>query len=105
MASPKSKILVWFFAIFFVTIANFKFIFATPSDVTFFNLSKDYVYGNITLFLVTDSSDNQIAVSIESSGHKINYGPLLSSISDSSLQQGDDFLNGIKGEGLLDFSF
>jgi len=103
MVSPKSKILLWFFAIFFVTIANFKFVFATQSDVTFFNLSKDYVHGNIALFLATDSSNNQTAVSIEDSGHKINYASLLSSISDSSLQQGYDFLNEIKGEGSFGF--
>ena len=52
------------------------------------------------ILLITKQS-----VSIESSGHKINYAPLLSSISPSSLQQGYDFLNGIKGEGSFGFQF
>jgi hypothetical protein len=104
MVLPKSKLLLWFFfAIFFVISANFKYIFAIPSDVASFNLSKGYVHGNIALFLATDSSDNQTAVSIDASGHKINYAPLLSSVSISSLQQGYDFLNGIKGEGSFGF--
>jgi len=102
----KLKILILvFFAIFFVMSANFKYLFATPSDTASFNLSKGYVHGKIALFLATDSSDNQTSVSIESSGHKINYAPLLSSISSSSLQQGYDFLNGIKGEGSFGFQF
>lgn len=102
----KLKILILvFFAIFFVMSANFKYLFATPSDTASFNLSKGYVHGKIALFLATDSSDNQTSVSIESSGHKINYAPLLSSISPSSLQQGYDFLNGIKGEGSFGFQF
>jgi len=100
----KLKILILvFFAIFFVMSANFKYLFATPSHTASFNLSKGYVHGKIALFLATDSSDNQTSVSIESSGHKINYAPLLSSISSSSLQQGYDFLNGIKGEGSFGF--
>src|SRR3954454_1890274 len=103
----KLKILILvFFAIFFVMSANFKYLFATPSDTASFNLSKGYVHGKIALFLATDSSDSQTSVSIESSGHKINYAPLLSSISSSSsssLQQGYDFLNGIKGEGSFGF--
>src|SRR6185503_152296 len=75
----KLKIMILvFFAIFFVMSANFKYLFSTPSD-------------------------NQTSVSIESSGHKINYAPLLSVISSSSLQQGYDFLNGIKGEGSFGF--
>ena len=106
MVLPEFKILIlFFFAIFFVICVNFKYVFATPSDVAFFNLSKGYVHGKIALFLATDSSDSQTSVSIESSGHKINYAPPLSSIlsSSSSLQQGYDFLNGIKGEGSFGF--
>ena len=106
MTLLKLKILILvFFAIFFVISANFKYLFATPYDTASFNLSKGYVHGKIALFLATDSSDNQTSVSIESSGHKINYAPLLSSISPSSLQQGYDFLNGIKGEGSFGFQF
>jgi hypothetical protein len=100
----KLKILILvFFAIFFVMPANFKYLFATLYDTASFNLSKGYVHGKIALFLATDSSDNQTSVSIDASGHKINYAPLLSSISSSSLQQGYDFLNGIKGEGSFGF--
>ena len=104
MVLPKSIILLWFiFAMFFVAFANYEYIFATPLDVASFNLSKGYVHGNIAFFLATDSSNNLTAVSIESAGHKINYAPLLSNISASSLQQGYDFLNGIKGEGSFGF--
>ena len=104
MALSGSKLLILFlFAIFFIIFVNFKYIFATPSDVSFFNLSKGYVHGKIALFLATDSSDNQTSVSIDASGHKINYAPLLSTISSSSLQQGYDFLDGIKGEGTFGF--
>ena len=104
MVLVKSKILLWFFfTIFFIAFTNFNHIFANPSDVASFNLSKGYVHGNIVYFHATDSSDNQTAFSIEASGHKINYAPLLSSLSASSLQQGYDFLNGIKGEGSFGF--
>ena len=61
---------------------------------------KGYVDGTIVLYIVTDTSDNKTASSItESQGHKINFAPLLASIPNQYLQQGYDFLNGIKGEG------
>ncbi|HKO65450.1 MAG TPA: hypothetical protein VJU13_09630, partial [Candidatus Nitrosocosmicus sp.] len=38
-----------------------------------------------------------------SQGHKINFAPLLASVPNQFLQQGYDFLNGIKGEGPFGF--
>ena len=56
--------------------------------------------GDKKLFIATDSSDNQTAASItESLEQKINFAPLLTSIPESYLQQGYDFVNGTKGEG------
>ena len=61
---------------------------------------KGYVDGVIVSYIVTDTSDNKTAESItDSQGHKINFAPLLASIPNQFLQQGYDFLNGIKGEG------
>jgi len=60
--------------------ANFKYLFATPSDTNSFNLSKGYVHGKIALFLATDSSDNQTSVLILSLLYKINYATFLSAI-------------------------
>ena len=63
-----------------------------------------YVDGVMVSYIVTDTSDNKTAASItESQGHKINFAPLLASIPDEYLQQGYDFLNGIKGEGPFGF--
>ena len=59
-----------------------------------------YVDGVMISYIVTDTSDNKTASSItESQGHKINFAPLLASVPSQYLQQGYDFLNGIKGEG------
>ncbi len=63
-----------------------------------------YVDGVMVSYIVTDTSDNKTATSItESQGHKINFAPLLASVPNQFLQQGYDFLNGIKGEGPFGF--
>lgn len=68
------------------------------------SLSKGYVNGNISYFLPTDASNNQTAKSItENAGYKVNYAPSLTSVPESSQQQGYEFLNGVKGEGAFGF--
>lgn len=63
-----------------------------------------YVDGVTVSYIVTNTSDNKTAVSItESQGHEINFAPLLASIPNQYLQQGYDFLNGVKGEGPFGF--
>ena len=68
------------------------------------NTLNGYVDGVMVSYIITDTSDHKTAASItESQGHKINFAPLLSSIPNQYLQQGYDFLNGIKGEGPFGF--
>lgn len=60
-------------------------------------LSKGYVDGKIAFFIATDASDNQVAKSItNTTGFKVNFAPNLAFTSNSSRQQGYDFVNGIK---------
>ena len=78
--------------------------FATTSDTIPLSFSKGYGDGDVMLFIATDTSDNQTAASMTASlGHKVNYVPELSSIPKSYIQQGYDFLNGVKGEGSFGF--
>ncbi len=89
---------------FLIIIDVYSLAFATTNDTIPFNFSKGYGDGDIMLFIATDTSDNQTAASMTSSlGHKINYVPELASIPKSYIQQGYDFLNGIKGEGSFGF--
>ncbi len=75
-------------------------ILAVSNDIISIHLSKGYADGKLAFFIATDSSDNNTATSISSSfGHKINFAPLLSTIPKLYIQQGYDFLNGLKGEG------
>jgi len=68
------------------------------------NTLNGYVDGVMVSYIVTDTSDNKTAASItESQGHQINFAPLLASVPNQFLQQGYDFLNGIKGEGPFGF--
>lgn len=72
---------------------------AAPSNVSI-PLSKGYVDGKIAFFIATDASDNQVAKSItNTTGFKINFAPNLAFTSDSSRQQGYDFVNGIRTSG------
>jgi hypothetical protein len=67
-------------------------------------LSKGYVNGKISLFIATDTSDNQTAASIaDNLGYKINFAPSLVLIPESARQQGYEFVNGVKGEGAFGF--
>jgi hypothetical protein len=78
--------------------------FAATSDTIPFSFSKGYGDGDIMLFIATDTSNNQTAASMTASlGHRINYVPELASIPKSYIQQGYDFLNGVKGEGSFGF--
>src|SRR5919197_1709504 len=66
--------------------------------------SKGYVNGKIAFFIATDVSDNQTAASITKNlGYKVNFAPSLALIPESALQQGYEFVNGIKGEGAFGF--
>ena len=66
--------------------------------------SKGYVNGKIAFFIATDASDNQTAASITKNlGYKVNFAPSLALIPESALQQGYEFVNGIKGEGAFGF--
>jgi hypothetical protein len=78
--------------------------FATTGDTIPLSFSKGYGDGDIMLFIATDTSDNQTAASMTASlGHRINYVPELASIPKPYIQQGYDFLNGVKGEGSFGF--
>jgi|SRR6185437_7316278 hypothetical protein len=89
---------------FITAISNSSNIFAISNDTISIHLSKGYVDGRLAFFIATDSSDNQTAASINDSfGHRINFAPLLSSIPKLYIQQGYDFINGIKGEGPFGF--
>ena len=49
------------------------------------------------IFIATDASDNQIALSItNNTGFKVNYAPNLALTPESARQQGYVFVNGIK---------
>jgi hypothetical protein len=65
---------------------------------------KGYVDGVVVSYIVTDASDNKMATSItEGQGHTIAFAPLLASVPNQYLQQGYDFLNGIRGEESVGF--
>jgi hypothetical protein len=101
MLSVISSLFILYFVLLF---DSSSFIFAISNDTISFHLSKGYVHGNLALFIATDTSDNHTAASINDSfGHGVNFAPLLSSIPKLYLQQGYDFLNGIKGEGSFGF--
>lgn len=68
------------------------------------DLSQGYVNGRVALFLTTDASDNETAIAISHSlNHKVNYTPFLALVNHSTIQQGYDFLNGVKGNGSFGF--
>ena len=84
----------------FFLFCNISIILAISNDIISIHLAKGYADGKLAFFIATDYSDNQTAASISSSfGHKINFAPLLSSIPKLYIQQGYDFLNGLKGAG------
>jgi hypothetical protein len=60
-------------------------------------ISRGYVNGKIGYFIATDASDAHIAASItNTTGFNVNYSPSLASSPEYSLQQGYDFINGVK---------
>ena len=106
MVSNKYKTIISIMSIlyFLLIIDVDSMAFATTRDTIPFNFSKGYGDGEINLFIATDTSDNQTAASMTASlGHEINYVPDLASIPKSYIQQGYDFLNGVKGEGSFGF--
>jgi hypothetical protein len=73
---------------------------STNASLVSLPLSRGYVNGKTGFFIATDASDNQTAASISDSlGHKINFATSLASIPQSAIQQGYEFLNGVKGSG------
>jgi hypothetical protein len=73
---------------------------STNASLVSLPLSRGYVNGKTGFFIATDASDNQTAASISDSlGHKINFAASLASIPQSAIQQGYEFLNGVKGSG------
>lgn len=63
-------------------------------------LSKGYVNGKIASFIATDASDSRVAASItNNTGFKVNVAPNLAMTPAIALQQGYDFVNGIKTSG------
>ncbi len=106
MEVTKSKAVIFIMFILFslYLVGNNKTTFAASNDTISIHFSKGYADGNIALFIATDSSDKQTAASINYSlEHTINYAPILTSIPKLYLQQGYDFLNGVKGEGHFGF--
>jgi hypothetical protein len=93
-----------FYWVFFLILGTSSNALATTNSTISLTTLKGYVDGAIVSYIVTDTSDNKTAASItESQGHKINFAPLLASIPNQYLQQGYDFLNGVKGEGPFGF--
>lgn len=104
LTKSKAVISIMFILFSLFMVGNNKIIFATSNDTISLHSSKGYADGSIALFIATDSSDKQTAASINYSlGHTINYVPILTSIPKLYLQQGYDFLNGMKGEGHFGF--
>jgi hypothetical protein len=103
MAKP---ILIVLFLLFTVLVLHVSMISPTTAIGSSVSVpsSKGYVNGKIAFFIATDVSDNQTAASITKNlGYKVNFAPLLALIPESALQQGYEFVNGIKGEGAFGF--
>lgn len=99
----KLSILVIILSIFVLLGTNSNALAVTNQSISLKTLDG-YVDGMMVSYIVTDTSDNKTAASItESQGHRINFAPILASIPNQYLQQGYDFLNGIKGEGPFGF--
>ena len=99
----KLSILVIMLSIFVLLGTNSNALAVTNPSISLKTLDG-YVDGMMVSYIVTDTSDNKTAASItESQGHRINFALILASIPNQYLQQGYDFLNGIKGEGAFGF--
>ena len=92
--------------LFFFIFLNLQVSYAqsVSKETSSFPLEKGYVNGKIALFIATDASDNQTASSIsENIDNKINFAPRLKSVPERALQQGYEFVSGIRGEGAFGF--
>jgi hypothetical protein len=71
--------------------------FAISNNIISINLSKRYEYGKFSFLLrLIHQIIQQQLLRNESFGQKINFASLLSSIPKLYIQQGYDFINGIK---------
>jgi hypothetical protein len=96
--------LLFMFPVLHVSIASLPTTTTVSSSSISIPSSKGYVNGKIAFFIATDVSDNQTAASITKNlGYKVNFAPSLALIPESALQQGYEFVNGIKGEGAFGF--
>lgn len=78
----------------------------TSTDSISVLVSKGYVNGNISFFISTDASVKEVAFSVtNATDFHINYAPSLANTSESSLQQGYVFTNGIEERVKQDFNF
>jgi len=76
---------------------------ATPTLISL-PLSKGYVNGKIAYFIATDASDNSTALEISRNlKYKVNFSPSLALVSESSRQQGYEFVNGVRGQGAFGY--
>jgi hypothetical protein len=67
-------------------------------------VSRGYVHGRVAYFVATDASNNETANSIfENTGWRVNFAPIITQIPSSTLSQGFEFLNGIRGVGAFGF--
>ncbi len=74
------------------------------NDEEILPISRGYVHGEVAYFVATDASNNETANSIfENTGWRVNFAPIITQIPNSTLSQGFEFLNGIRGPGTFGF--
>jgi hypothetical protein len=74
------------------------------NDEEILPISGGYVHGEVAYFVATDASNNETANSIfENTGWRVNFAPIITQIPTSTLSQGFEFLNGIRGPGAFGF--
>jgi hypothetical protein len=74
------------------------------NDEEILPISRGYVHGEVAYFVATDASNNETANSIfENTGWRVNFAPIITQIPNSTLSQGFEFLNGIRGPGAFGF--
>jgi hypothetical protein len=74
------------------------------NDEEILPISRGYVHGKVAYFVATDASNNETANSIfQNTGWRVNFAPILTQIPNSTLSQGFEFLNGIRGPGAFGF--
>lgn len=76
--------------------SNFPFSISIPVE-------KGYVDGNISYFISTDASEQNIVSSVtNTTKFNVNYAATLADTQEASRQQGYVFINGIQGNGTFD---